>query len=190
MVHTFSSMLPLGSKAPDFQLTDVISGTQKTLAQLKSDMATVILFICNHCPYVKHYNEELSKLSSEYMTKGVSFIAISANDAEAFPDDAPEKLKEQAAKFGFEFPYLYDETQQVAKAYKAACTPDFFIFDSELKLVYRGQLDDSRPKNDIPVSGKDLRDALEAIIKGHSVNSKQLPSSGCNIKWKAGVSPF
>lgn len=190
MVHTFSTMLPLGSKAPDFELTDVISGTPKKLTHLKSETATVIMFICNHCPYVKHYNVALSKLSEKYLQKGISFIGISANDGEVFLDDSPEKLKEQAEKFGFKFPYFYDETQLVAKAYKAACTPDFFVFDSDLKLVYRGQLDDSRPKNNIPVTGKDLRAALEAIIKGHPVNSKQLPSSGCNIKWKAGVSPF
>ena len=190
MVHTFSNMLELGAPAPDFKLTDVISGTSKTLAQLKSDKATVVMFICNHCPYVKHYNEALSKFAGEYLQKGVSIVAISSNDADSFPDDSPEKLKEQAKEFGFEFPYLYDETQIVAKAYKAACTPDFFVFNDDLKLVYRGQFDSSRPKNDLPITGKDLREALEAILKGRPVNSKQLPSSGCNIKWKAGVSPF
>jgi peroxiredoxin len=190
MVHTFSTMLPLGTKAPEFKLRDVVSGAWFSLNDLQSDKATVFIFMCNHCPYVKHYNEEIAALSHEYQQKGIVFAGISANDAAAFPDDAPEKLKEQAQSFGFDFPYLYDETQQVAKAYKAACTPDFFVFDKELKLVYRGQLDDSRPKNELPVSGKDLRQALDAILKGQPTASEQFPASGCNIKWKAGVSPF
>lgn len=190
MVHTFSTMLPLGSVAPGFELIDVISGTKKTLAQIQSDKATVIMFICAHCPYVKHYNHEIAKLGNDYREKGVSIVAISSNDAASFPDDAPDKLREQAKTFNFNFPYLYDETQQIAKAYKAACTPDFFVFNNELKLVYRGQMDDSSPKNNIPVTGKDLRHAIDSILKGHPVSSHQLPSSGCNIKWKAGVNPF
>lgn len=190
MVHTFSNMLPLGVKAPDFKLKDVVSGKEMSLNELKSEQATVIMFICNHCPYVKHYNEELAKISNDYMQKGVSFIGISSNDSDAFPNDAPENLKHQAETFGFKFPYLYDTSQMVAKAYKAACTPDFFIFNKELKMVYRGQLDGSRPKNDEPVTGKDVRAALDSILKGQPIASNQLPSSGCNIKWKAGVSPF
>lgn len=190
MVHTFSTMLPLGVEAPGFELKEVVSGKIKSLNELKSEVATVIMFICNHCPYVKHYNEELAKISNDYMKKGISFIGISSNDADAFPDDSPESLKLQADTFGFKFPYLHDTTQQVAKAYKAACTPDFFIFDKGLKLVYRGQLDGSRPKNDEPVTGKDLRAALDSILKGQPIEANQIPSSGCNIKWKAGVSPF
>lgn len=190
MVHTFSTMMPLGTEASDFKLRDVVSGNWYSLKDLRSDKATVFIFMCNHCPYVKHYNEEIAALSQEYQQKGIVFAGISANDAEAFPDDSPEKLKEQAQNFGFDFPYLYDETQQVAKAYKAACTPDFFVFDKEMKLAYRGQLDDSRPKNKLPVTGKDLREALDAILKGQATASEQFPASGCNIKWKAGVSPF
>ena len=190
MVHTFSTMLPLGVEAPDFQLNDVVSGKIKSLNELKSEVATVMMFICNHCPYVRHYNEELARISNDYMHKRVSFIGISSNDADAFPDDSPENLKRQAETFGFKFPYLHDASQMVAKAYKAACTPDFFIFDKNLKLVYRGQLDGSRPKNDEPVTGKDLRTALDSILKGQPIEATQIPSSGCNIKWKAGVSPF
>jgi peroxiredoxin len=190
MVHTFSNMLDLGTKAPDFELTDVVSGKKFQLNKIKSDIATVIMFLSNHCPYVKHINEKLADVSGIYSDKGISFVGISANDADAFPDDAPEKLKEQAEIFGFTFPYLYDETQTVAKAYKAACTPDFFVFDKDLELVYRGQFDSSRHKNDIPVSGKDLCEALDALIEGKTINPEQLPSSGCNIKWKAGINPF
>lgn len=190
MVHTFSKMLPLGTKAPDFTLIDVVSNSPKSLNELKSDIATVIMFICNHCPYVKHYNHQLAALSNEYIAKGISFIGISANDAEAFPDDSPSKLKEQAHNYGFNFPYLYDESQQTAKAYQAACTPDFYVFDNNLHLVYRGQLDNSRPKNNEPVTGKDLRNVLDNLLKGLPVSKTQIPGSGCNIKWKAGVNPF
>ncbi len=190
MVHTFSKMLPIGTKAPDFTLNDVVSNSKKNLNELKSDIATVIMFICNHCPYVKHYNHQLSVISKEYTAKGISFIGISANDAEAFPDDSPSKLKEQALKYGFIFPYLHDENQQTAKAYQAACTPDFYVFDNNLHLVYRGQLDSSRPKNNEPVTGNDLRNVLDRLLKGLPVSKTQTPSSGCNIKWKAGVSPF
>ncbi len=190
MVHTFSTMLELGTRAPDFKLPDVISGKEFALSNVKSDIATVVMFLSNHCPYVKHINSQLAKVSDKYISKGISFVGISANDADAFPDDAPEKLKKQAERFGFAFPYLFDETQQVAKAYKAACTPDFFVFDKDLKLVYRGQFDSSRHKNDIPVSGKDLSEALDALIFDKAVNEEQQPSSGCNIKWKKGISPF
>ena len=190
MTHTFSAMLPLGTKATNFKLMNVISGEFETLNSLKSDIATVIMFICNHCPYVKHINTELSNVATDYITKGISFIAISSNDADSFPNDAPEKLKEQAEEFNFNFPYLYDDSQMVAKAYKAACTPDFFVYNGDLELVYRGQFDQSSPKNDIPVSGRVIREVLENILKGQPINSEQIPSSGCNIKWKAGVSPF
>lgn len=190
MVHTFSRMFPLGAKAPDFVLPDVSTGTKVSLKELHSKIGTVIMFICNHCPYVKHYNREIARLSSEYTKKGISFVAISSNDAGSFPDDSPEMLKKQAESYGFEFPYLYDESQMVAKAYLAACTPDFFVFNHNLECVYRGQLDDSRPKNDLPVTGKDLRLALDALLADRPVGKEQIPSSGCNIKWRPGVSPF
>jgi thiol-disulfide isomerase/thioredoxin len=154
------------------------------LQAVKSDMATVIMFICNHCPYVKHVSHELANLAKDYQAKGISFIAISSNDVETHPDDAPDKMKQTAHDWGLSFPYLYDETQEVAKAYQAACTPDFYIFDAELRCVYRGQLDDSRPNTDIPVTGKDLRAALDAILADEPVNPEQKPSMGCNIKWK------
>jgi len=185
MAKTPSTMIPLGTNAPDFTLIDTVSGKTLSLDEMKSDKATVIMFICNHCPYVIHVNDELVRLSDEYIEKGVSFIAISSNDVENYPDDSPEKMKENAQKLGYKFPYLYDESQDVAKAYQAACTPDFFVFDSDLKLVYRGQLDDSRPGSDIPLSGKDLRNALDAVLQGKSVSDTQKPSLGCNIKWKA-----
>ncbi|MDA3929535.1 MAG: thioredoxin family protein [Prolixibacteraceae bacterium] len=190
MVHTFSSNLPMGIKAPKFELLNVISDELNTLDQLQSELATVIMFICNHCPYVKHINKGIAKLANDYLSKGISFIAISSNDADAFPDDSPKALKEQAELNDFNFPYLYDETQQIAKAYKAACTPDFFVFDGDLKLIYHGQIDDSSPKNVEPNNGKDIRNILDAKIKGQPFTLKQIPSSGCNIKWKAGVSPF
>lgn len=178
-------MVPLGSKAPDFQLLEPLTGQIRSLTELKSDQATVIMFICNHCPFVKHVEAELIQLAAEYQTKGISFIAINANDAEQYPDDAPDKMGEMARAKSYPFPYLYDETQETAKAYDAACTPDFYIFDSQLALVYRGQLDDSRPDSGIPVTGKDIRSALDAILAGQPVDEKQRPSLGCNIKWKA-----
>ncbi|MFN3403983.1 MAG: thioredoxin family protein [Cytophagaceae bacterium] len=184
MARTPSVMIPLGTKAPDFVLPDVVSGNKLSLQQLKSDKATVIMFICNHCPFVKHINPELTKLGNDYEEKGISFIAISSNDAIQYPEDSPEKMKQYAKELEYPFPYLYDESQEVAKSYDAACTPDFFIFDKELKLVYRGQLDDSRPSTDIPVTGKDIRRALDQILKGESVFEDQKPSLGCNIKWK------
>ncbi|MFA9390425.1 MAG: thioredoxin family protein [Prolixibacteraceae bacterium] len=190
MAYTFSTPLPMGFVAPDFELTEVVSGETMTLNELKSDLATVILFICNHCPYVRHINSGIAKLAKEYQSKGVVFIAISANDADVFPDDGPEFLKQQALNNGFNFPYLYDSTQQVAKAYKAACTPDFYLFDGQLALQYHGRMDAASHKNNEINDGKDIRNALEKVIKGQPIVEPQTPGSGCNIKWKAGVSPF
>ena len=184
MAQTPSVMIDLGTTAPAFNLPDTVSGKQISLDEIKSDKATVIMFICNHCPYVKHVNAELVKLANDYIPEGISFAAISSNDVINYPEDSPEKMKEHALASGYPFPYLYDETQDVAKAYNAACTPDFYIYDKDLKLVYRGQLDDSRPKNDLPVTGKDIRDALDNILEGKEVDKNQKPSIGCNIKWK------
>ena len=184
MSLTPSNMIPLGSKAPDFTLTDVVSGQIASLASLKGAQATVIMFICNHCPYVKHINHELIRLASAYTNKGVNFIAISSNDIVAEPDDSPANMKQVAEALKYPFPYLFDETQDVAKAYDAACTPDFFVFDKNLHLVYRGQLDDSRPSNNVPLSGNDVRLALDALLADTKVSPRQRPSIGCNIKWK------
>lgn len=177
-------MVPLGTKAFNFSLLDTKTGGRRSLEELKGANATVIMFICNHCPYVKHVDPELIRLANDYQQKGVGFIAISANDAEQYPEDGPEAMTETARKMKYPFPYLYDETQAVARAYDAACTPDMYVFDKQLSLVYRGQLDDSRPGNDAPLTGKDLRNALEAVLKGQTVASLQRPSIGCNIKWK------
>ncbi len=184
MSLTPSNMIPLGTSAPSFELIDTISGSKKSLQQLKSDTATVIMFICNHCPFVKHVQHGIAALAKEYQTKGITFVAISANDAENYPEDAPDKMREVAKKLNYTFPYLYDESQAVAKAYDAACTPDFYVFDKNLKCVYRGQFDESRPGNNIPVTGNDIRAALDNILAGQSVNTQQKPSIGCNIKWK------
>ncbi len=184
MVATPSTMLELGTKAPEFSLLDTISGETLSLAGLKSDRATVVMFICNHCPFVKHVNPQLVQLANDYQPRGVSFVAISSNDVENYPEDSPEKMKEYAARLGYPFPYLYDETQEVARAYSAACTPDFYIFDRDLKLAYRGQLDDSRPNSGIPLTGADMRAALDNILAGKPVDPDQKPSLGCNIKWK------
>ena len=184
MSDTLTTTIPLGFKAPDFSLSDTVSGQIRSLSELKSDKATVIMFICNHCPFVLHVKDELVKMANEYIPKGISFIAISSNDVEKYPQDGPDIMKEFAQKNKFPFPYLYDEIQDVAHAYSAACTPDFSIFDAEMKCVYRGQLDDSRPANGIHVTGKDLRDALDNIIAGKPVSTNQKPSIGCNIKWK------
>lgn len=184
MAATPSNMIPLGFDAPDFTLLDTVSGETKNLNGLKSDTATVIMFICNHCPFVKHVNDGLVKLGNDYMPKGISFIAISSNDANNYPEDSPEKMKRYAENLNYPFPYLYDETQEVAKAYDAACTPDFYIFDGSLKCVYRGQLDNSRPGNRLPVTGSDIRHALDNILAGEPVNDQQIPSIGCGIKWK------
>ena len=184
MPETPSVMTPLGSKAAEFKLPDTVSGENLSLNDLRSDKATVIVFICNHCPFVKHVNKELVRLANDYIPKGISFIAISANDVVNHPGDSPEQMKVNAKEQGYPFPYLYDESQQVARAYDAACTPDFFIYDKDLKLAYRGQLDDSRPSNGIPVTGKDIRAALELLLIGKPVPAEQKPSIGCNIKWK------
>lgn len=178
-----SNMLPLGTEAPDFALLDTVSGKEVRLDSLQSDKATVIMFTCNHCPYVLHINEELVKMSTEYMAKGVSFVAISSNDVVNYPQDSPEKMKALAAEVGYPFPYLYDGTQVVAKAYDAACTPDFYVFDGDLKLRYRGRLCASRPNTDVAVTGEDLRAAIDAIVEGKPATEKQYPSAGCNIKW-------
>jgi thiol-disulfide isomerase/thioredoxin len=185
MSATPSNMIPLGTKAPDFQLLNPMSGDFNSLNQLNSDKATVIMFICNHCPFVKHVDEQLVSISREYVRRGVSFVAISSNDVDNYPQDGPELMTEEALRVGYTFPYLYDETQEVAKAYQAACTPDFFVFDQEMKCAYRGQLDDSRPGNGRPVTGLDLRNALDDILDGKVVSAPQIPSIGCNIKWKA-----
>ncbi len=184
MAYIESNMLPLGTKAPDFKLPDTVSGKEITLDDIKSDKATLVMFLCNHCPYVIHVNEEIVRIVNDYKSKGVGFVGISSNDVVNYPQDGPDKMKVHAEEVGYDFPYLYDETQEVAKAYDAACTPDFYIFDGEMKLVYRGRIDGSRPKNDIPLSGEDLRAALDAVMAGEAVTEKQYPSGGCNIKWK------
>lgn len=184
MALTPSNMLPLGTRAPGFELEDVISGNKMSLEELMSDKATVVMFICNHCPYVKHIQQGLVKLANDYIPKGVSFIAINSNDVENYPDDSPDNMKKVAQHLGYPFPYLFDETQEVARSYDAACTPDFYVFDKDLRLVYRGQMDDSRPGNGKPVTGNDLRRALDNILAGEPVSKEQVPSIGCNIKWK------
>ncbi|MDW3095709.1 MAG: thioredoxin family protein [Gammaproteobacteria bacterium] len=184
MVKTLSRMIPLGTIAPEFELLEPGSGEIKGLNELRGSSATVIMFICNHCPFVKHITSELTSLANDYLSKGIAFIAINSNDVDNYPDDSPENMVKEAKANGYLFPYLFDETQQVAKAYHAVCTPDFFVFDANLACVYRGQLDDSRPGNDIAVSGSDLRAALNAVISGNSVSDVQKPSVGCNIKWK------
>ena len=184
MSLTPSNMLPLGTKAPDFRLPDVISGDILSLEELKGTRGTVIMFICNHCPYVKHVNEELIRITNDYHVLGFSFIAISSNDVKAYPEDGPDQMRDKARDLNYPFPYLYDETQEVARAYKAACTPDFYVFNASLKLEYRGQLDDSRPKNNIPLSGRSLREALDAIFSNREMYTDQKPSMGCNIKWR------
>jgi thiol-disulfide isomerase/thioredoxin len=177
-------MLPLGTKAPDFELMDTVSNKNLTLKDVIGEKGTVVMFICNHCPFVIHVNPEISKLAEEYIQKGIGFVAISSNDVENYPQDSPHLMKEKAKEATYSFPYLYDETQDVARAYDAACTPDFYLFDAGLDLVYRGQLDDSRPGNDIPLTGSDLRNAMEALLSGNPINPDQKPSLGCNIKWK------
>lgn len=184
MARTPSNMLPLGTVAPDFQLLEVVSGKMMSLQELKSEVATLVMFICNHCPFVKHVQAQFVALAGDYQPKGVSIIAINSNDVAHYPEDSPEKMKEVALQLSYSFPYLFDESQKVAKAYDAACTPDFYIFDKALRCVYRGQLDDSRPGNEIPVTGRDIRMALDEILAGKSVSLTQKPSLGCNIKWK------
>lgn len=184
LAQTPSTMLPLGTDAPRFALPDTVSGATIALEEIRSPQGTVLMFICNHCPYVIHVKDELVRLARDYQPLGVAFLAISSNDVEHYPQDAPGLMRELAATSGFSFPYLYDESQNVARAYQAACTPDFFVFDAALKLVYRGQLDDSRPGNGRPVTGAAMRAALEALLAGRAVSDEQIPSVGCNIKWK------
>jgi peroxiredoxin len=188
MAAVNSTMLPLGTKAPHFQLTDP-SGKQVALSDFASAPALIVIFMCNHCPFVKHIRNELARLGRDYMPKGVAMVGISSNDVDNYPADSPAKMAEEARYAGYGFPYLYDETQQTAKAYRAACTPDIFLFDKNQQLVYRGQLDDSRPGNQIPVTGKDLRAALDAVLAGKPISANQKPSIGCNIKWKRGNEP-
>lgn len=184
MALTPSNSIQQGAQAPVFVLPDTVSGNMLSLSDLKGEKGTVIMFICNHCPYVLHVNEGLIHLANDYKDKGIGFVAISSNDVENYPQDGPDKMKEQARKLGYPFPYLYDETQDVAKAYDAACTPDLYIFDAQLKAFYHGQLDDSRPGNGIPVTGSDMRAALDALLDGKTYDAPQKPSVGCNIKWK------
>src|SRR5262245_5871318 len=188
MALTPSTMLPLGTKAPAFSLPDT-AGKTISLEDYRGKPALLVMFICNHCPFVKHIRSGLAQLGKDYQSKGVGIIAISANDAGAFPDDSPTKMVVEAREAGYTFPYLYDESQAAAKAYQAACTPDFFLFDAKRRLVYRGQLDDSRPKNGLPVTGADLRAAIDAVLAGKPVPPDQKPSIGCNIKWKPGREP-
>jgi len=186
MAQTLSNMLNLGTVAPAFELIDTHSNSLKKLSEMKGENATMIMFICNHCPYVVHVMPEIVKLVKEYEPKGVKFVAISSNDVEAYPQDGPIKMKEFMAEWQLDFPYLFDNTQEVAKAYEAACTPDFYIFNADLHLVYRGRLDESRPRveNPQPLTGKDIRGALNAILADRKVPEIQFPSIGCNIKWK------
>jgi len=188
MVKTASTMLPLGTSAPDFSLPDT-TGKTVSLCDFADAPALLVIFMCNHCPFVKHVAAGLAELARQYQAKGVAVVGISSNDVENFPEDAPEKMAEEIELRGYTFPYLYDHTQEVAKAYRAACTPDFYVFDREQKLVYRGEMDASRPGNQIEVTGKNLRAALDAVLAGQPVSEEQAPSIGCNIKWKPGNEP-
>lgn len=184
MARTESSMLRLGTEAPFFSLVDAVTNKIFNLNSDSDALATVIMFICNHCPFVKHVNHELTHLANDYIPRDIQFIAINSNNIEAYPDDSPENMRLKALEEKYPFPYLFDETQEVAKAYHAACTPDFFIFNDSLTLVYRGQLDDSRPGNGVEVNGASIRDALDCLLNGKPVPVNQKPSIGCNIKWK------
>ncbi|MGC1422335.1 MAG: thioredoxin family protein [Terracidiphilus sp.] len=183
MALTESTMLELGTLAPDFALPDVVSGKTVRRDDFRGQKGLLVMFICTHCPYVKHIEKGLAALGTDYAGK-LGIVAISSNDAQSYPDDSPAGLKRQAQTMGFTFPYLYDESQEVARAYKAACTPDIYLFDAEMKLVYRGQFDGSRPGNGVPVTGKDLRAALDSVLRGEKPSADQLASIGCNIKWK------
>lgn len=184
MALTPSNPFPTGTSAPDFDLPDTISGKTLSLSKLKGVKGTVVMFICNHCPFVLHVNKELVRLANDYLQRGITFIAISSNDVDNYPQDAPPYMKAQAKELAYPFPYLYDESQAIAKAYDAACTPDFYLFDKDLKSVYHGQLDYSRPGNGIPVTGKNIREAIENLLQGKLPLEQQLPSIGCGIKWK------
>lgn len=189
MARTPSTMLPLGTPAPEFQLTNAVDGKLVSLADFKGAPALVVVFMCNHCPFVKHVAGELASLAKEYQPRGVAVVGINSNDVQTYPDDSPAKMAAEAKARGYTFPYLFDETQAVAKAYRAACTPDFYLFDSAQRLAYRGQLDASRPDSGVPVTGQDLRAALDAVLAGRQPSSDQKPSIGCNIKWKPGNEP-
>jgi peroxiredoxin len=189
MAKTSSTMLELGTQAPDFNLPDVVTGKAVGLATLNRKKALLVMFICRHCPYVKHVEKELAQLGKDYADKDVAIVAISSNDADNYPDDSPASLKQMARELGFSFPFCYDETQETAKAYSAACTPDFFVFNRSRELVYRGQLDDSRPGSKIALTGKDLRAAVDAVLEDRPVDENQKASIGCNIKWKRGNEP-
>ena len=189
MVETPSTMLPLGTPMPGYSLKDAVTGKTVTDRDAAGSKATLVMFICNHCPFVKHVVDEIAGIGRDYLPKEVAVVAINSNDVASYPDDHPEKMKKLAVSKGWRFPFLFDETQEVAKAFKAACTPDFFLFGPDGKLVYRGQLDDSRPGSRIPVTGKDLRAALDAVLDGKPVAKEQRPSMGCNIKWKRGKEP-
>ena len=188
MVKTNSTMLPLGTKAPDFSLVNV-DGRTVSLTDFDQQSALLVMFLCNHCPYVIHVADEIARLAMEYQPKGVAVVGISSNDVSKYPQDSPEQMVHEAEQRGYTFPYLYDETQEVAKAYRAACTPDFFLFDESRSLVYRGQLDDSRPKTDIPVTGSSLRAAIDGLLSGNPISEPHKPSLGCNIKWKEDAEP-
>jgi peroxiredoxin len=188
MTVTASKMISLGTSAPDFSLPDT-EGNIVSLSDFEQAPALLVVFMCNHCPFVKHILKDFVELAKEYQQKGVAVVAISSNDVDDFPEDNPEMMAQKAKEAGFSFPYLYDQTQEVAKAYRAACTPDFFLYNKERKLVYRGQMDDSRPGNNVPITGSDLKAALEAVLKGKKAPAKQRPSMGCNIKWKEGNEP-
>ena len=184
-----SAMLPLGTAAPPFSLRDVVTGQTYSLDSFADKTGLLVMFICRHCPYVVHVEQELARLGRDYRDTSVGIIAISSNDPISYPDDAPPKLKAMALRLDFTFPFCHDETQEVAKAYLAACTPDFYLFDRDRLLVYRGQLDDSRPGNNKPITGRDLRSAIQAVLIGKPIDSTQRPSIGCSIKWKPGHAP-
>ena len=184
-----STMLPLGTVLPEFSLRNVVDGRMVSTAGFRDRQALLVMFICNHCPYVQHVKQEIGRVAADYAPRSVGFVAISSNDIAAFPDDAPDRMKALALAEGWRFPYLFDETQETAKAFRAACTPEFYLFDTQRKLVYRGQLDGSRPKNDVPVTGRDLRAALDGLLSGTPISAEQVPSVGCNIKWKPGNEP-
>jgi peroxiredoxin len=188
MAKTPSTMLPLTTQAPDFSLSDT-DGNTVSLADFKDAPALVVVFMCNHCPFVIHIRPELAAFAKDVQSRGATVVGINANDVQGYPDDSPVKMKQEVADQGYTFPYLFDENQEVAKAYRAACTPDFYVFDGEQRLVYRGQFDDSRPGNDVPVTGVDLRRAVDTLLAGDAVSDNQQPSIGCNIKWKPGNEP-
>lgn len=185
-----SIMLPLGSEAPDFSLRDVVSGQLYRLDSFSEKAALLVMFLCRHCPYVQHIEQEVARIGRDYEATGLGMVGISSNDPVHYPDDAPDRLKEMARRLGFRFPLCFDETQEVAKVYRAACTPDFYLFDGQRRLVYRGQLDESRPGSRQPVTGQDLRAAIDAVLAGKPVPARQKPSIGCSIKWKPGNAPL